>query len=214
MDDITEPPPPNIGDAIPFIGETKTYEFILDIAAGGDIVLNVGGTWFGRRASDATNEEALRYLKSKAFRMGQEMRQIQLGLPGVVGGGTVTVTTTPPVTVGPVPTTPLTHNPNGNKQTEINVEQSDNAGEYPENDSPTPTAIVHETKSKRTEEPAIGINLSGCFETWGISSGQSIEIARIEFSGLTAQQIKQILQRIPSTFKASLDITYVDGGQQ
>ncbi|MCX5880422.1 MAG: DUF499 domain-containing protein, partial [Deltaproteobacteria bacterium] len=51
MDDLTEPPPPNMGEAIPFLGETQTYEFILNIAASGDIVLNVGGTWIGRRAS-------------------------------------------------------------------------------------------------------------------------------------------------------------------
>jgi hypothetical protein len=35
MDDLLEPPPPNAGDAIPFLGETKAYESILDIAAEG-----------------------------------------------------------------------------------------------------------------------------------------------------------------------------------
>ncbi|MDZ7581749.1 MAG: hypothetical protein U5R30_14445 [Deltaproteobacteria bacterium] len=95
MDDLTEPPPPNAGEAIPFLGETKIYEFVLDIAAAGDLVLNVGGTWIGRRSEDATNEDALRYIRGKAFRTGQEMRQIQLGLPGAVGGGTVTVPNVP-----------------------------------------------------------------------------------------------------------------------
>ena len=58
------------------------------------------------------------------------------------------------------------------------------------------------------------INLSGCFEFWGVPTSQSIETARIEFSGLTAQQIKQILQRIPSTFKATLEIAYKEEGEQ
>ena len=85
MDDLTEPPPPNAGEAIPFLGETKAYESILDIAAEGDLVLNVSGTWIGRRAEDATDEDARRYIRSKAFRTGQEMRQIQLGLPVRLG---------------------------------------------------------------------------------------------------------------------------------
>jgi len=41
----------------------------------------------GDRAEDASNEDALRYIRSKAFRTGQDMRIIQLGLPGAVGGG-------------------------------------------------------------------------------------------------------------------------------
>lgn len=58
MDDLMEPPPPNTGDALPFLGETKTYEFIIDIAAEGDIVLNVSGNWIGRRSEDSTNDVA------------------------------------------------------------------------------------------------------------------------------------------------------------
>ena len=65
-------------------------------------------------------------------------------------------------------------------------------------------------QTKKAEEPASGINLSGCFESWGISSDKTIEAAKIEFSGLTAQQIKQILQRIPSSFKATMEITYTE----
>jgi len=66
-------------------------------------------------------------------------------------------------------------------------------------------------QTKRTDEPATGINLSGFFEKWGIASTQTIDSAKIDFSGLTAQQIKQILQRIPSNVKAKLEITYKDG---
>ena len=217
MDDLTEPPPPNVGEAIPFLGETKIYEFILTIAAGGDIVLNVGGTWIGRRAEDASDQDTLRYIRSKAFRTGQEMRQIQLGLPGAVGGGAVTIASTATIAGQPVPVIATPGTTNGN------------VGSFPPtlyNDGQTgsnvtavlgkaaPPVILPDTKSKKSVEPATGINLSGCFETWGISSSQSIESARIEFSGLTAQQIKQILLRIPSTFKATLDITYKEGGQE
>jgi hypothetical protein len=74
--------------------------------------------------------------------------------------------------------------------------------------------IIPDIRNKKSSEPAIGVNLSGCFESWGISPDQSIDSARIEFSGLTAQQIKQILQRIPSTFKATLDISYKEGSNE
>ena len=70
------------------------------------------------------------------------------------------------------------------------------------------------TRNKKSAEAATGLNLSGCFETWGVPAGHTIDSARIEFSGLTVQQIKQILQRIPSSFKASLEIAYKDGGEQ
>lgn len=213
MDDLIEPPPPNMGETIPFLGETRTYEFILNIVAVGDIVLNVGGTWIGRRAEDATDEDALRYIRSKAFRTGQEMRQIQLGLPGVAGGGIVTVS---PVTVTVGQPAPVTVNPgtaNGNGNGYLGSDAS-TAPVTIDGINETPPIVVPETKSKKSVESANGINLSGFFETWGIASNQSIESARIEFCGLTAQQIKQILQRIPSTFKATLAITYKEGDQE
>ncbi len=209
MDDLVEPPPPNSGDAIPFLGETKIYELILKIAAGGDIVLNVGGTWIGRRAEDTSDEEALRFIQGKAFRTGQEMRQVQLGLPGAVGGGTVTVSKHSIIYEKPVPVVDTPRVKNGKSNVYVPTISTNEIGESL---GIPPVTVIPITKSKKSQEPATGINLSGCFETWGISSNQSIESARIEFSGLTAQQIKQILQRIPSTFKASLDITYEEGG--
>src|SRR5208283_3027685 len=78
----------------------------------------------------------------------------------------------------------------------------------------SPSVTSHAVKSRKSEEPATGINLSGCFESWGVSSSQPIETARIEFEGLTVQQVKQILQRIPSTFKATLEISYKEQGEQ
>jgi hypothetical protein len=209
IDDLIEPPPPNSGDAIPFLGETKIYELILKIAAGGDIFLNVSGTWIGRRPEDTSDEESLRFIQGKAFRTGHEMRQVQLGLPGAVGGGTVTVLKPSTIYETPVSVVDTPRVKNGKNSVYLPA-ISTNATE--ESLGMPPVIVIPSNKSKKSQEPATGINLSGCFESWGISSNQSIESARIEFSGLTAQQIKQILQRIPSTFKASLDITYKEGG--
>lgn len=224
MDDLIEPPPPGAGDAIPFLGETKTYEFVLDIAASGDLVINVNGTWIGRRSEDATTEDALRSIRGKAFRSWQENRQNQLGLPGAVGGGTVTVPNVPAgdttqhgagggVSPGPTGGNGDIYQPVatiGGRDSNITGEPGI-PGVTGGVISPVP---VPSLKNKKSEEPATGINLSGCFETWGVPTSQTIETARIEFSGLTAQQIKQILQRIPSAFRATLEIAYKDGGEQ
>lgn len=64
--------------------------------------------------------------------------------------------------------------------------------------------------TNKTPEATIGINLAGFFETWGLTT-EIIDTAKIEFSGLNPSQIKQILQRIPSAFKAILEITYKEG---
>ena len=215
MVDLTEPPPPGMGEAIPFLGETRVYEMILAIAAGGDIVLNVDGTWVGRRAEDASDEDALRHIQ-KAFRSGQEMRRVQMGLPGAVGGGTVAAPADHPAAPqdGAKPATPPV-SPGGNVNPFPPAAPPDGsiaggAGEE-ETEWTDPVAVPRLSKNKKSPEPVTGINLTGCFENWGISSGQTIENARIEFAGLTAQQIKRILQGIPSTFKATLDITYREG---
>jgi hypothetical protein len=215
MDDLTEPPPPNGGDAIPFLGETKTYEAILNIAATGQLVLSVNGTWVGRRPEDTTEEDALRHIRSKAFRAGQEMRQIQLGLPGVVGGSTVTAPKAPPPGEGAV--SPEGTKP-GSTSSAVGGPSPSPGGESGGGvaggvGGVSPETVPQAVKSRKSDEPTSAINLSGCFETWGVMSSQTIESARIEFRGLTAQQIKQILQRVPSTFKATLEITYNDGDE-
>ena len=211
LDDLIEPPPPNAGEAIPFLGETKIHEFVLEIAAAGDIVLNVDGRWIVRRSEDGTDKEALYYFKSNAFRTGQEMRQIQLGLPGAVGGGTVTATHVPAAVavVQPENKDSKPYSSSGSGGGIISGIGGQNADGEITRPSPLPVA-----SNRKSAEPATGINLSGCFESWGVSSDQPIESARIEFSGLTSQQIKQILQRIPSSFKATLDITWREGGVQ
>ena len=219
MDDLMEPPPPNAGDALPFLGETKTFEFIIDIAAEGDIVLNVGGNWIGRRSEDTNDDDARRYIRSKAFRTGQEMRQIQLGLPGSVGGSAVSVPNKPagqptPVTTGGTMPSPTDY-PTGSTGDGVgSVGEGDPTGVSDVPGLPgLPNRPMIINQNKKSDEPASGINLSGCFEKWGVSSDKTLNSAKIEFQGLTAQQIKQILQRIPSTFKASLEINFKEGDE-
>ncbi len=218
LDDLLEPPPPNTGDAIPYLGETKIYENILKIAADGDIALNVDGTWIVRRKEDSTDETALRYIRQKAFRSGQEMRKIQLGLPAQIGSGSVATDgfskkvekeEIPKGEDKPVILTPpgnVVESPGSKHGTTIVSGSNDKPPGKPQGN------IVENTKS--TDEPETGLNLSGLFEKWGIPPTQIIDTARLELKDLTAQQIKQILQRIPSTFKASLEVIYSEGDEQ
>ena len=211
MDDLIEPPPPNTGDAIPFLGETKIYETILTLAASGDLVLNVSGTWIGRRTEDSTDDDALHFIRSKAFKTGQEMRQIQLGLPGALGGGTVTAATPvkpEPYTADVTQPTPIIADP----ATPSPISETKDNGATGEAVTPNETRSLPfsgpVTQNRKSDGPSTGINLTGCFETWGIPGDQTLETTRIEFANLTPQQVKQILTKIPSSFKATLEVIY------
>lgn len=214
LDELSEAPPSV--DAIPFLGETEIQERVLKVAASGDLVLNVGNTWIGRRPEDATEEAALRFLTNKAFKTGKELRQIQLGLPGAVGGGTISVSNDPPKgssNSGTSGHTPQTGGDTGTQDTtprgggENPVKVIDDPNETPSTgETPPPTEPA--TITEKTETPSTGLNLSGLFEKWGIQPGQTLETAQIAFTGLTVQQIRQILQKMPSAYKATLEITY------
>lgn len=209
--DIIEPPPPSTGDAIPYLGESSIYEEVLKIAANGKIFVNVNGTWIGRLPDHLNKEQALKFIQKKAFRTGREMHQVQLGLPSVVGGTTVT---------GPRPTTPLesviqpirpnepdtTISGNNNTEETVTLEPRENSG-------PIQT-ILPETRrplTRRTDEPVIGINLLGKLELWCVSSETTLDVARIEFKNLTVLQLKQILQHLPASIRASLEIIQSEG---
>jgi len=196
LDELIEPPPPDTNDAIPFLGETSIYEEILKIAARGRIVLNVNGTWVGRMPEHSNEQEALRSIRSKAFRSGNEMRQIQLGLPDSVGG---TIVTGP----GPLPTA-------------IPPQPLDSTGSSPPLVSPVPSTnsfgplhvTTENSKIRQKEDNNTAINLSACFEKWDIDSSTVLDTTIIEFNDLTVQQVKQILTRLPSSLRASMEVIF------
>ena len=181
LDELSEPPPPNTGAAIPYLGDTKIYERILAVAAKGDIVLNVNGNWIGRLAEHETDQDALRYVRTKGFKTGQEMRQVQLALPSAVGGASVTApggSTTQP-TPQPSPTGAGTGGATTGGITTGGLPPTGGTGSQggasPGGTGPTtgPTGgpgSIPFPKTTRTSEPKSGLNLSGCFEEWGHSS--------------------------------------------
>lgn len=210
LDELAEPPAPGTGDAIPYLGETALYEEVLNLAARGKIVLNVNGTWVGRQQDRTTEKDALSHIRSRAFRSGQEMRKVRMGLPAAVGGTTVTGPGSRPsaVAAGPTAVPQITGG--------VPVPGSDPVatpalgGEV----SGTATSAVPGTMQiKRTDEPHMGVNLIGYLERWGTPSGTLLNSAKVEFEGLTVQQLKQILQHLPSSVKASLEISYSEEDQ-
>jgi hypothetical protein len=51
------------------------------------------------------------------------------------------------------------------------------------------------------------ISLIGKLEEWGIPQGAPL-VAKVAFSNLTCQQLRRILQQIPSAHRANLEVTY------
>jgi len=207
LKDIIEPPPPNMGDAIPYLGESAIYEEVLKIAANGKLFVNVNGTWIGRLPDHADKEQALKFIQTNAFRNRHEMHQVQLGLPSVVGGTTVTE---------PRPTTPHESviqpvRPKEEGTTPSNI-STDGAvtSETGENSKIIRPKII-ETKrqiTRRTEEPSIGINLLGTLEQWRVLPETTLDVARIEFKNVTVSQLRQILQHLPTSIRVSLEIAH------
>ena len=75
--------------------------------------------------------------------------------------------------------------------------------------------VTGTTEIHRTDEATTGINLSACFEKWGVDPSAVLDTAKIEFNNLTVQQVKQILTRLPSSFKASMEVTFIkEGGEE
>ena len=68
-------------------------------------------------------------------------------------------------------------------------------------------------KSQRTYEQSTGINLSGQFEKWGLAAATPLSTAKLEFTDLTVQQLKQVLQKLPPVLKAHLEVSYLEDEQ-
>ena len=221
--ELAEPPAQPGVVAIPYLGDKDIYEGILKVAAKGSIVLNVGSSWVRRLPDHNTDEETLHYIQQKAYSPGQSFKQVRLGLPSDVGGQNLVVgnqskTVAPSIpemngtTLYPAPvntgyngvTTPPS---SGFAQ---NGGVADGTPDQPYIPVSLPVAPKVPRMARKITEPATGINLIGNLEKWGLSTSKELDSVKIEVKALTAQQLKEILQRFPSTFKASLEITFLE----
>jgi len=214
LDELAEPPAESTKDATPYLGEQTIFEEILKIVAKGTIVVSVRGSWV-TKPDGADYETALTNIKHRAFVTGQEMRNVQLGLPGVVGGQTVG--SQPPAGGGGTPLPPGgggTTLPPGGGGIQL---PPGGGGTLPPGGGITlpppgggeiPPPIAPRTH--RTEEPKTGINLQGSFEAWGIPTDATLSSAKMEFTGVSVQQMKRILQSLPSAVRAQLEVVYTE----
>ncbi|MDD3269499.1 MAG: DUF499 domain-containing protein [Syntrophomonadaceae bacterium] len=224
LKELKEPPVGAGANPIPYLGEVQTYEQILRIASSGRIYINVNGTWLGKKPEHSNAEAVLNMLKNKASKRGRELYEIILGPPEVVGSDAMASPATSPPLAGYGTLFPI--NPASNptiappsQLPENGCQGEDNqvgivmpGADRPEN-VPNGTPLVSPLPVvKRSEEKTI-LNLGGEFDVWGMESTRKIAQARLEFNGLTVQDIKQLLRRLPPTTRAVLEIKLPGGAE-
>lgn len=72
--------------------------------------------------------------------------------------------------------------------------------------------VVAENPTVRRSLPKSGVNLSAEFDNWGLKAADRIPMAKIELNGLTVQELKILLQKLPPVVKAILEIN-LSGGE-
>jgi hypothetical protein len=200
--ELAEPPTQPTMAAIPFLGDTQTYEELLHLAARGRLAINVNNTWYTRNHDDDDEHSAYRRIKSRAFRSGPEQRAALIGLPGVAGGGAVAGTAAQPVTPAGAQSAPS--GTPGQTPTTPQPGTTPAPGQTPgQTTLPLPPISVTE----HTDTELNTISLIGKLEEWGIPQGAPL-VAKVAFSNLTYQQLRRILTQIPSAHRANLEVTY------
>ncbi len=207
LSELKEPPAKPGIEIIPYLGEIYAYEQIMRVAASGNVYLNVSGSWLGKKSDHANDQVTLQMLRTRASKRGKELYNIILGNPDVVGTDTVIPPPQPPTTTPPIPTGPIVNGPG------IPVPKPPDDGPkcggiigIPGNDTPGTTIGIKPPIVKRSDEKTT-LNLSGELENWGLAAADKISQAKLEFQGLTVKELKALLQKLPPTTRAILEVT-------
>ena len=205
-------------EAIPYLGEGDVLEEVIDIAARDKIALNVGGTWCYREGGES-EDTARQRLRQKAFKTGQDLYLIRLGLPNQVGSGGVAVT--PPVVISPVqPPVPgggasAVVPPGGSGATvppiapAISVPGATIPPSQIGVEPPPAAPVIRKSLGAKT-----GINLLGDLEGWGYPDKQQITQASLTIDGLSVKELRDLCTRLPPKIRVELQITLPpEGGQ-
>ena len=228
LEELAEPP---VGKGvIPFLGAEAAYEEVLRIASRGRIALNVGGEWRRRMPEHDDEETALRYLRKYASKTGGERDKILLGEPSSLGGSTTASSTpTTPAATGGTSTGSAPQPPAPNGGTPMGGDifgGGEDTSETTSNPAPTGTSIpqlegtgvasIREStlQTKMTAAPAKGMSLLGLFEQWGVQPDKPLRKARIELADINVRELKSLIQRMPSSLQAMLEIQYEEDGEQ
>ena len=199
-DQLLEPAP---GEVLAFLGEKKTLEQIQELAANGKIALNVNGTWYKRQPAQSLNEARL-CIRRDTTRTGSELARILLGTIEAASGGKVVVTPKPPV---PTPTTTPTPVPAPVPAPAVTTL---NPGTTVPSVTPQPAPPLPPVPQveSRHANPTNGVTLTGNFEKWGLPSNKMLKSATLNIEGISVAALKNFISRLPSAYRASLDVTF------
>ena len=209
---MEEAPPPGT-QAIPYLGEVVLYERLVDVAAQGHVALLVNGAWLGKRP-DQSAEEARKLLQSRAFQ-ALDRRQVVLGDPSNLSTGA----TSAPPQAPPSTTTPSAggqvHDQGGaGTSTVLGPLPGDplggtGPGTTPGAAPPSPsTPGSGSSVTKRTAAPGNVMELTQQLELWEIPAQQVVDRVQLQLDGLTKEEVKAVLVRLPSSVRATLELTY------
>ena len=190
---------PSNGLVLPYLGEQKTLEAIQLLAADGKIAMNHANSWFIKQPGE-TQEEAMHRIRSKTATTGSEMEKILLSTPDAASGGNPVPANPPTPPTPPVPPVPPVPPPPVPPVPPI----------PPVNPPPVPPVPVPPSPSVKQHhcEPSNTSTLIGQFEKWGVSKNQKLKTASITIEGITVQDLQAMIQRLKSSYKASMDISY------
>jgi hypothetical protein len=203
--------------ALPYLGQADVLEDVIAIAARDKIALNVGGTWYCRDGGESESA-ALQRLRQKAFKTGQDLYLIRLGLPNQVGSGGVAA---PPTGAAPPAQPPA---PGGGPPP---VAPPGGSGAAPPAPAPLVPGLTPPPAQPGAAPPApaapiirkslgakTGINLLGDLETWGFPDKQQVTQAQLTVDGVSIKELRDLCTRLPPKIRAELQITLPpEGGQ-
>jgi hypothetical protein len=219
INNYIEPPPTSAVTITPYLKEEQLCDLIFQIASSGAIVINSGGTWVGRRADDIDDNTSYKRIRQLIFRTVNEMKNYQLALPGAAGSAA-------PIAPPPSGSFNTPHQSGLNPVYPLGADGllEDSSATQPlppYSAQPVQPPEIQPVSQSQTKDagPASSINLMGKLEEWSLSANEPIENLTLGFADLDAAKIKQILQRIPSSFQVTMSITYkendsVNGGHQ
>jgi len=185
---LSELKEPQVGgkSCIPWVGETKIKEKLIDLTAQGKIAINSQETLC--QASPGEDRETARQrLKGKIFGTGNlKVTTLHLPDPSVVSGGMAPISPPDGTTATPLP-----------KPDDVN---------NPFTDHPPTPPPRHPIFARKMAEPTSGLNLLGAVEKWGIDKTTPLSEVVIKADQMTGAQLQDLLKKLPDGVKFTLEL--------
>jgi hypothetical protein len=201
--ELREPPSSSSKLAIPYLGETQLYERILRLAARGEVCLDVKGTLLTRSSASEDVDSAYARIRGPAFVTGTYLRDVTVLLPGAAPIMPTTPTITVPlpsmtVPTGGIATAATTANP---PATSGGVTPIDGVA----TSIRTGAAAAPTVRTLRSAGARAPINLQGDLYSWALPESTQATV-RISAEGVAPSILKDLLKRLPSGMKFSLEV--------